>query len=205
MSFQKNFLRSYSMNDRFDIIASIIKNKRSIKPVKMNGKKIPDEHVRELLKLANWAPTHGRTEPWRFIVYSGNKVKEFCHQHAELYKSHTPREKFEPANYDKLMHTGDLASHLIIAIMQRGGSPKIPALEEITATAIAVQNILLGATAAGIASFWSTGGMTHHPVMKHFLGLKEQDIVMSLLYLGYTDEKTEGKRQSEIEEKVIWK
>ena len=83
------------MNDRFDIIASIIKNRRSTKPVKMNGKKIPDEHVRELLKLANWAPTHGRTEPWRFIVYSGDKVREFCHQHAELYKAHIPKEKFE--------------------------------------------------------------------------------------------------------------
>jgi len=193
------------MNDRFEIIANIIKNRRSIKPVKMNGKKIPDEQVRELLKLANWAPTHGRTEPWRFIVYSGNKVKEFCRQHAELYKTYTPKEKFEQANYDKQMHNGDLASHLIIAIMQRGGSPKIPVLEEIAATAIAVQNILLGATAAGMASFWSTGGMTHHPVMKDFLQLKEEDIVMSLLYLGYTDEQMEGKRQTEIEQKVMWK
>ena len=82
------------------------------------------------------------------------------------------------------MHNGDLASHLIIAIMQRGGSPKIPVLEEIAATAIAVQNILLGATAAGIASFWSTGGMTHHPVMKDFLQLKEEDIVMESFVLG---------------------
>ena len=193
------------MTDHFEIIANVIKSRRSIKPVKMNGKKIPDEQVTELLKLANWAPTHGRTEPWRFIVYSGDKVKEFCHQHAELYKTYTPSEKFEQANYEKLLHNGDLASHFIIAIMQRGSLPKIPALEEIAATAIAIQNILLGATAAGIASFWSTGGMAHHPVMKNFLGLKEQDIVMSLLYLGYTDEKTEGKRQSGIEEKVIWK
>jgi nitroreductase len=193
------------MNDRFEIIAGIIKNRRSIKPVKMNGKKIPDEQVWELLKLANWAPTHGRTEPWRFIVYSGNKVKEFCHQHAELYKTHTPKEKFEQANYDKHMHNGDLASHIIIAIMQRGGSPKIPALEEIAATAIAIQNILLGATAAGIASFWSTAGMVHHPAMKDFLQLNKEDIVMSLAYLGYSDEQVEGKRQTEIGEKVIWK
>jgi nitroreductase len=171
----------------------------------MNGKKIPDEQVRELLELANWAPTHGRTEPWRFIVYSGNKVKEFCHQHAELYKTHTLPEKFEQANYDKQLHNGDLASHIIIAIMQRGNSPKIPVLEEIAATAIAIQNILLGATAAGIASFWSTGGMTHHPVMKDFLQLKEEDIVMSLLYLGYADEQIEGKRQTEIVQKVMWK
>jgi nitroreductase len=193
------------MNDHFEIIASIIKSRRSIKPVKMNGKKIADEQVRELLELANWAPTHGRTEPWRFIVYSGNKVKEFCHQHAELYKTHTLPEKFEQANYDKQLHNGDLASHIIIAIMQRGNSPKIPVLEEIAATAIAIQNILLGATAAGIASFWSTGGMTHHPVMKDFLQLKEEDIVMSLLYLGYADEQIEGKRQTEIVQKVMWK
>jgi len=205
MNLQKNFSKSCDMTDRFEIIANVIKSRRSIKPVKMNGKKIPNEQVAELLKLANWAPTHGRTEPWRFIVYSGDNVKEFCHQHAELYKTHIPPEKFEQANYEKQLHNGDLASHIIIAIMQRGSLPKIPALEEIAATAIAIQNILLGATAAGIASFWSTGGMAHHPIMKHFLGLKEQDIVMSLLYLGYTDEKTEGKRQSEIEEKVIWK
>jgi len=193
------------MNDHFEIIASIIKNRRSIKPVRMNGKKIPDDQVRELLKLANWAPTHARTEPWRFIVYSGNKVKEFCRQHAELYKAHTLPEKFEQANYDKQIHNGDLASHIIIAIMQRGKSPKIPALEEIAATAIAIQNILLGATAAGIASFWSTGGMVHHPGMKDFLHLNQEDIVMSLLYFGYTDEQMEGKRQTAIEEKVVWK
>lgn len=193
------------MTARFEIIADIIKNRRSIKPVKMNGKKIPDQQVSELLQLANWAPTHGRTEPWRFIVYAGEKVQEFCRRHAELYKTHTPVEKFEQGNYDKLLHNGDLASHIIIAVMQRGALPKIPALEEIAATAIAIQNILLGATAAGIASFWSTGGMAHHSVMKHFLQLKEEDIVMSILYLGYSDEKIEGKRQTPIEEKVIWK
>jgi len=193
------------MTDRFEIIADIIKNRRSIKPVKMNGKKIPDQQVSELLQLANWAPTHGRTEPWRFIVYAGEKVQEFCRRHAELYKAHTPVEKFEQGNFDKLLHNGDLASHIIIAVMQRGALPKIPALEEIAATAIAIQNILLGATAAGIASFWSTGGMAHHPVMKHFLQLKEEDIVMSILYLGYSDEQIEGKRQTQIEKKVIWK
>ena len=193
------------MNDRFEIIADIIKNRRSVKPVKMNGKRIPDEQVNELLKLANWAPTHGRTEPWRFIVYSGNKVKEFCRQHAELYRTHIPPEKFEQGNYDKQLHNGDLASHIIIAVMQRGSLPKIPALEEIAATAIAIQNILLGATAAGIASFWSTGGMVHHAAMKDFLQLRNEDIVMSLLYLGYTDEQLEGKRQTGMEEKVTWK
>jgi len=193
------------MNDRFEIIADIIRNRRSVKPAKMNGKKIPDEQVGELLKLANWAPTHGRTEPWRFIVYPGEKVKEFCRQHAELYKTYTPPEKFEQANYEKQLHNGDLASHIIVAIMRRGDSPKIPVLEEMAATAIAIQNILLGATAAGITSFLSTSGMTHHQPMKNFLQLREQDLVMGIIYLGYTDEQMEGKRHTDIGEKVVWK
>jgi len=187
----------------FSIIADIIKNRRSIKPAKMNGKKIPDDLVKEILQLANWAPTHGRTEPWRFIVYSGDKVKEFCHQHAELYKAFTT--KFEQATYEKQLHYGDLASHLVVAIMQRGTLEKIPALEEIVATAAAVQNILLGATAADITSFLSTSGMTHHPALKDFLSLKTEDVIIGMIYLGYSDEETEGKRQSPMDEKVIWK
>jgi nitroreductase len=193
------------MNDLFSIISEVIQNRRSIKPAKMNGKKIPDDEITEILQLANWAPTHGRTEPWRFIVYAGDKVKEFCYQHAELYKALVPASNFEQANYDKQLHYGDLASHLIIAIMQRGNSPKIPALEEIAATAAAIQNILLGGSAAGISSFWSTGGITHHPAMKNFLQLNEQDIVMGILYFGYSDDKTEGKRQTLMDEKVVWK
>jgi nitroreductase len=193
------------MDDLFLIISGIIKNRRSIKPVKMNGKKIPDEQVKEILQLANWAPTHGRTEPWRFIVYAEDKVKEFCFQHAELYKALTPSKNFEQANYDKQLHNGDLASHIIIAIMQRGNSPKIPALEEIAATAAAIQNILLGATAAGITSFWSTSGMVHHTAMKDFLKLKKEDIVMGILYFGYSHEHMEGKRQTSMTEKITWK
>ncbi|TMI97919.1 MAG: nitroreductase [Bacteroidetes bacterium] len=193
------------MNEVFSTISAVIKNRRSIKPAKMNGKKIPDEQVKEVLKLANWAPTHGRTEPWRFIVYSDDKVKQFCYQHAELYKANTPVEKFEQGIYDKQLHNGDLASHIVIAIMQRGDVPKIPALEEIAATAIAIQNILLGATAAGIASFLSTSGLTHHPAMKNFLQLKDEDVVMGIVYLGYSDEKMEGNRRTEMDEKATWK
>jgi len=193
------------MDDLFSIITNIIKSRRSIKPARMNGGKIPDEQVKELLQLANWAPTHGRTEPWRFIVYGGDRVKEFCQQHADLYKALTPLKKFEQANYDKQLHYGDLASHLIIAIMQRGNSPKIPALEEIAATAAAIQNVLLGATAAGITSFWSSSGMTHHPAMKDFLKLRKEDVIMGIIYLGYSDEQSEGKRQTTMDEKVIWK
>ena len=191
------------MND-FSVIQNIIQNRRTTKPHLMNGKQIPEEQVKELLQLANWAPTHGLTEPWHFVVYAEEKVKEFCRQHADLYQQHIPAEKFTSDKYEKLLHMGDMASHVIIAIMQRGNLPNIPVLEEIAAAACAVQNILLGATALGISSYWGSGGMAYHPAMKTFLQLKQEDLVLGIIYLGYSDKTLTGRRNSPIHAKITY-
>jgi nitroreductase len=190
--------------DKYTHLQEIVTNRRSVKPAAMNGRKIDDEQIKALLTLANWAPTHGLTEPWRFIVYSGDAVQQFCHRHAELYKQGTPPEKFTAAKYEKQQHNGDLASHLIAVYMKRGSNPNITALEEICATAAAVQNILLGAESLGIAVLWSTGGVSLLPAMKQFLNLGEEDVVIGLLYMGYTDEPVRPGRRSPVEEKTTW-
>jgi nitroreductase len=190
------------MNTTFSEISAIIKTRRSVKPVAMNGNKIPNGHIAALLELADWAPTHGFTEPWRFIVYETPAV--FCQQHAELYEQNNLEDNFNPAIFSNLQHQGDKASHVIVAVMKRGNLPKIPVFEEIAATACAIQNLLLGATALNIASFWSTGGMALKPVLKEFLNFDEDDQLMGILYLGYADEYPEGKRAMPIEEKIKW-
>jgi nitroreductase len=192
------------MDNSFSIIADIIKHRRSTKPAQMNGKLIPDEQVQQLLELADWAPTHGNTEPWRFFVYSGEAIKTFCKQHAELYKKNTEPEKYLQANYDKFLHNGDTASHIIMTVMQRGPLPKVPVIEEEAAVSSAIQNILLGATALGIASFWSTGGMVHHYSIKELLHLRNEDVVMGMIYLGYTDAEQKGRRIVPLADKIKW-
>jgi len=172
----------------------------------MNGKKINSALIRQLLGLADWAPTHGHTEPWRFIVYEDGAIQKFCFDHAELYKTHTATEKFFTAKYKKLLHMGDTLSHIILVYMKRTENNSIPVLEEIAAVAAAVENILLGAASLDIAVLWSTGGMIHHPALKQYLALSDSDIVMGSLYLGYTDEPLkEGKRIIPLEDKVVWK
>jgi nitroreductase len=190
------------MDMAFSTISTIIKSRRSIKPVAMNGKKVPDYQVESLLELADWAPTHGFTEPWRFVIYA--TASDFSHQHADLYKCSTTPENFDQAVYNKLYVQGDKASHVILAIMKRGNLPKIAVVEEVEAVSCAVQNILLGATALGIASFWSTGGMALRPPMKEFLKLGEDDHVIGVLYLGYADINPEGNRTMPLEEKITW-
>ncbi|MCC6866668.1 MAG: nitroreductase [Ignavibacteria bacterium] len=188
--------------DKFEIVSEVIRSRRTIKPSKMNGKQISDEDITDLLKMADWAPSHKHTEPWRFIVHSGNKASEFVISHAELYKKSMPNEKFSNDKYEKLLGYSSNLSHLIAAVMKRDPENRIPELEEICAASAAVQNLLISASAKGIASFWSTGGMTHTDEMKQMLGLSNDDIVIGLIYLGYSDHTFHGKRVIPFEEKI---
>lgn len=186
-------------------LEKIIASRRSVKPTSMNGQKIADETVQQLLQMADWAPTHGYTEPWYFVVYGGDKVQQFCNDHAELYKQFTPAEKFNPGSYDKLKTQGDLASHVVAICMKRGSKPGIPVVEEVAAVACAVQNMWLSATSQGIAAYWGSGGMTFHPAMQDYLGLGDEDQVLGFFYLGYTNEPVQpGKRLKPLSEKVKW-
>jgi nitroreductase len=191
--------------EKFNTLSEIIVARRSNKPATFNGEKIEDSIITDLLNLAHWAPTHGRTEPWRFKVYANEGVSTFCEAHAALYKTNTDPEVFTTAKFENLQKLGSQTSHIIGVYMQRQVPAKIPLVEEIAATAAAIQNILLGAEALGISALWSTGGMTHHPALKSFWGLSDEDVVMGLLYLGYTNEPAApGKRNGTAAEKTSW-
>ena len=78
----------------FESLQKTIQARRSSKPAEMNGQKINNDFIQQLLELADWAPTHGRTEPWRFIVFEDLAKQQFCLDHAELYKANTDPEKY---------------------------------------------------------------------------------------------------------------
>ena len=193
------------MNTNFDTIAHIIRSRRTVKAASMNGRQIPDSAIEQLLLLADHAPTHGRTEPWRFKVYTKDALEAFCQQHAQLYWDHTDEATRTISKRDGLLNPATKASHLIIVIMRRTRDTKIPMMEEYAATAAAVQNMLLGAEALNIAAIWNTGGMALKPEMKTMLHLTEEDHILGFIYLGYTDEdKRPPMRNIPIDQKIHW-
>lgn len=171
----------------------------------MNGRVIPDETITEIVSMADWAPTHARTEPWRFIIFGNSKVKEFTNRHADLYRQYSDPESFTQLKYDNISRLGENTSHIIISWMKRVQTHKIPEIEEVAATAAAIQNLLLAATSKGIACFWSTGGLAHHPALKEEFNLGPEDRIIGILYLGYSNEPfKEGNRQIPLAEKIEW-
>lgn len=188
-------------------LKEIIKFRRNVKPQFFTGEEIDDQEVKEILESANWAPTHGYTEPWRFVVFSGDSKKEFANFQSNLYKVKTTADSFLQTKFDKLLKTPSLASHIIAVVVHKSVKTTIPLIEEIVATSCAAQNILLSAAEKNIAVHWTSGGMTYADEMKEFLGFEEKDRVLGFLYLGKSDHKVnkEGRRLSNIENKTIWK
>lgn len=183
---------------------TIIRSRRSIKPERYNGQPVPESIILEMLENARWAPTHARTEPWRFVVCTGKGLQRFAELQASLYKNNTPEEQFNAAKYQKLLETPLKASHIILLGMKRQETEKLPVVEEVAAVACAVQNMLLTATANGVGAYWSTGGMTYHPAMRSFLGLGEKDQALGMIYVGNFDGELPDGVRSNIDDKVRW-
>ena len=188
-------------------LEELIKLRRNVKPQFFSGELVDDQEVKAILESANWAPTHGYTEPWRFVVFSGESKLKLAEFQSNIYKSKTNSESFEQIKYDKLLKTPDLASHIIAVVVHNSVGTKIPLLEEIVATSCAVQNLLLSAAEKEVAVHWTSGGMTYADEMKFFLGFENKDAVLGFLYLGKSENRInkEGKRLSTIESKTTWK
>ena len=58
-------------------LMDVIKRRRSIFPKDYDGTATPRAHIELMLEAANWAPTHGKTEPWRFTVLEGPAKEMF--------------------------------------------------------------------------------------------------------------------------------
>mgnify|MGYP001482643494 CR=1 FL=1 len=187
-------------------VLQIIKTRRTIDPDLFTGETISNEIIKSMLDAANWAPTHGFTEPWRFIIYGRENVQQFGDFHADLFKNLTPTEQFLEKKYDKIKYRAKNCSHVIICVNKRGDKNNIPEKEEMASTATAIQNMLLVATENQVATFWSTGGMCYHDEFKKYFGFGDADKVLGIVYIGkYDGVQPEGKRNSEWKEKVIWK
>lgn len=184
----------------FETIKQVINHRRAIFPPSYTEQIIPKELLTELLECANTAPTHKLTQPWRFVVFREQGLVKLADQLASLYKAHTPPEQFLQK---KLENTRDkvLRSGAVIAIgVSYSGA--VPQWEEVAATASAVQNLWLAASAAGIGGYWSSPGAIKH--IGDFLGLAGNEECLGFFYMGYHDESPRTANRRPIAEKVRW-
>jgi nitroreductase len=192
------------MTYNIEEVNRLIRNRRSVFPDQFEaGKHIPDDIIHQILENATWAPNHGHTEPWHFVVFTGDGLKKLANFQSQLYKE-TAGEKFKEATYQKFQSNPLKASHIIALCMKRDPAKKHPEVEEVAAVACAVQNIYLSVTAYGLGGYWTTGGVTYNEKARPFFGLGEDDKLLGFFYVGYVATPSPAGKRKPINEKVVW-
>lgn len=182
------------------MLLDIIKSRRSVFPPQYNGKPIAKESIEKILEAANWAPTHAKTEPWRFKVMTGAKKDELGAFLSKKYLETAQKPKEIKAK--KLLENPGKAGAIIAICMQRDEKERIPDWEEVAATAMAVQNMWLCCAEMGIGAYWSSPGTIKYA--NEFMELAEGERCLGFFFMGYFDgEIPEGTRQP-IADKVSW-
>ena len=172
---------------RFNLseITELIKSRRTIYPEQFSDRKVHKEQIDLILNNAQWAPTHGNTQPWRFKVFMEEGRQVLSDFLAETYLKLTPPEAQNDLKLAKMMKRPMQASAVIAVCMERQPTEKILEIEEIEAVACAIQNMHLTCTAYGLGGFWATPKLIYSQEMNEFLKIGTKDKCLGLFYVGY--------------------
>lgn len=184
------------------MILDTIKKRRSVFPPQFNEEEISALEITTLLEAANWAPSHYKTEPWRFkVIHSQESKAKFSSFIAETYKEKIT--KFSEIKYKKLKGMPFKSGAVIAICMQRDENERAPEWEEISAVAMAVQNLWLQATQMEIGGFWSSPRLIINK-MHHFFKLNEGEKCLGFFYIGKYDHTLQDGERGNIQEKTVW-
>lgn len=186
-------------------VDQLIRHRRSVFPRDYSGETVPEEIIHQMLENANWAPTHKFTEPWRFVVFEGEGLKQLAAFQSECYKEVTTADgTFRQDKYQSLLEKPLEASHIIVIGMKRDEAKRLPEWEELGAVFCAIQNMYLTAAAYGIGCYLSTGGITNFEEAKSFFGLGKEDKLCGFLHVGIPKGEVPDSKRRPVGEKVKW-
>jgi nitroreductase len=141
---------------------------------------VHDEIVDRLVDLVTWAPNHKRTWPWHVAWVTGDARARLGEVAAEAMAARGD----EPFKIDKTRRKYLRAPGMVVVGSDAGDSD-LRRIENRDATAAGVQNLLLGATAAGLASFWSSCPKGAEEPVAAWCGFPDGTAIVALVYLGW--------------------
>jgi nitroreductase len=188
------------VRDRTMDVLEAIFTRHSVSKVKPDP--VPKEVIEQLLAAAVQAPNHFRNRPWRFVVLTGQSRKalgevmahSLCRSNPSLPEAALQIERAKPLRAPVLIAVG----------VDKPSDPRVLEIENLCATAAAVENLLLAAHAEGLGAMWRTGPAARNPEVKKFLGLDPSQELISFVYIGYSDGPSPTYERLSFEDRTTW-
>lgn len=139
------------------------------------------QQLEKAVRAALTAPDHHRLKPTRFVIVTAEQRAAFGEH---LAKALADLGEADPAQLDRVKQHPFRAPLLVLALTTIQDHPKVPHFEQILSTGAAIQNFLLSLQAQGFASMWRSGAVVESNWLKQQLGLKKQDLISGIIYVG---------------------
>ena len=186
------------MSDKEESVDQVIRDRRTVKVLSASAMDVETDRamIEDLVATAGWAPFHRaaatmhveRSEltaimPWRFYLLDAPNSRTL----REIVLARGVND-----NVPRMLATC-LAAILVTWLPNPRGESQPNAgelfegtehnMEHIAAAAAAIQSLLIAATARGIASFWSSGGVLRRAETFSLLGVPAEEILLGAVYL----------------------
>lgn len=135
--------------------------------------------VEELCELASWAPCHKKTWPWEFALITGAARERFGNALADVMEANG-----DEASRVAKTRTKYLRTPAVLIVSSAPGETPLRTAENRDATAAAIQNLLLAATARGLATFWSSCPRGTNETAVEFCDFTADSTIVGIVYLG---------------------
>lgn len=189
---------------------SIYELRKSIRKYKEDP--VPKEDILKILEAGRLAPSAKNRQPWRFLVFTGDKKEEMLRE-MEKGIEKSKKSLFMPKKFRNGMASADNTLRImreapvIVLVMNPFSKNPYPPIfagkrvSEIHNTmslGAAVENMLLRATELGYGSLWIGNTVYAHKEITSYLGTKEQ--LACAVAFGVSDETPEGRPKKTLEE-----
>lgn len=192
-----------------------IYDRRSIR--KFSSRPIDERDLLELMDGAARAPSSKNSQPWKYIIVTGDSKHEMLDAYRRGLAREGTRDDCPPQWKQYLAeaaHTGDImeqAPVTVLAVNPLGRGMDAPqTLEErvleicsIQSISASIQNLLLAATDKGIGSLWICDIYFAYPELSAWLG--EEGQLVAAVALGYPEEPLAPRPRKPLEDILRWR
>jgi nitroreductase len=183
-----------------NVVLRAIRDRRSIG--KCSDEVPSPELIRQVLEAGTWAPNHRLTEPWRFVVLSGDARDGLGEAMGEAAARKAATS--EAGERARSSATGKpLRAPYVVAVYAEP-NPAEMEIEEIAATAAAAQNMLLAAHALGLAAMWRSGDLVYSPEVRNYLRMPDSAIMLGVIYIGFPAMESPTRERTSVDSVTTW-
>jgi coenzyme F420-0:L-glutamate ligase / coenzyme F420-1:gamma-L-glutamate ligase len=192
-----------------ETLEKIIRGRRSVRHYRPDA--VPPTLLEQMVEAASWAPSAGNRQDWEFVVVTGHDAKE---RMAHAVRQEWERLLASPDAGGTAEGLRDYTRHFdwfaaapaVIVVSAKApesfmshlcGDDAEAVSGGATSAAMAAQNLMLAAHAAGLASCCLTGPLAAATALREMLSLGSRRQIVCLVTVGYPDESpaVPGRKQ----------